>query len=184
MIKIYNKILMFILLIITTITLAKQPYNIDTTKAIITTIALAKKKQPYTIENVRVVKVYDGDTITVLYNNKKVKVRLYGIDAPELKQSYGKQARDYLSNIVLNKDITLKIYNKDVYGRQVAEVIYNNVNINQLLVKTGNVYVYTKYNNELNVYVPLEQYAKQNKLGVWNPRLNMISPEEYRKANK
>ena len=163
MIKIYNKIIIFTLLIITTIVFAKQPYF---------------------IENVKVVKVYDGDTITILDNNKKVKVRLYGIDAPELKQTYGKQARDYLSDIVFNKSITLKVYNKDVYGRQVAEVIYNNANINQLLVKTGNVYVYTKYNNELNIYLPLEQYAKQNKLGVWNPKLNMISPEEYRQQNK
>lgn len=184
MIKLYNKTLMFILLIITTIILAKQPYNIDTTKVIITTIALAKKKQPYTIENVRVVKVYDGDTITVLYNNKKVKIRLFGIDAPELKQTFGRESRNYLANIILDKNINVKVHNKDVYGRLVGEVIFDNIIVNKVLVKTGNVYVYTKYNNELNEYLPLEQYAKQNKLGVWNPKLNMISPEEYRKQNK
>ena len=52
----------------------------------------------------KVVKVSDGDTITVLTQNKEsIKVRLYGIDAPETKQDFGKASKQYLSSLIAGR---------------------------------------------------------------------------------
>ena len=52
---------------------------------------------------VKVVKISDGDTITVLNGKEQTKVRLYGIDAPELKQPYGKKSKQFLANLIAGK---------------------------------------------------------------------------------
>ena len=52
---------------------------------------------------VKVVKISDGDTITVLSGKEQTKVRLYGIDAPELKQPYGKKSKQFLANLMAGK---------------------------------------------------------------------------------
>ena len=52
---------------------------------------------------VKVVKISDSDTITVLNGKEQTKVRLYGIDAPELKQPYGKKSKQFLANLIAGK---------------------------------------------------------------------------------
>lgn len=72
----------------------------------------------------RVVGISDGDTITVLTAEKKqVKVRLWGIDAPETGQDFGTQAKKAASEMAFGKDVTIREHDKDHYGRTVAEVI-------------------------------------------------------------
>ena len=67
----------------------------------------------------KVSKVIDGDTIELLakenpyHHITKLKIRLYGIDAPELKQAYGKEAKKYLSALILKQEVSLIIENKD-----------------------------------------------------------------------
>ena len=56
----------------------------------------------------KVIKVSDGDTITVLQDKRQIKVRLYGIDAPELKQPYGKKSKQFLSNLITGKIAEVK----------------------------------------------------------------------------
>ncbi|ECL3871804.1 thermonuclease, partial [Campylobacter upsaliensis] len=77
----------------------------------------------------KVSKVIDGDTIELLaktsktnpyYHIAKLKIRLYGIDAPELKQAYGKEAKEFLSALVLKQEVSLIIENKDKYDRFVG----------------------------------------------------------------
>ncbi|EAL3929264.1 thermonuclease, partial [Campylobacter upsaliensis] len=77
----------------------------------------------------KVSRVIDGDTIELLaktsktnpYNHiTKLKIRLYGIDAPELKQAYGKEAKEFLSALVLKQEVSLIIENKDKYDRFVG----------------------------------------------------------------
>lgn len=56
----------------------------------------------------KVVSIHDGDTITVLQDKQQVKVRLFGIDAPELKQPYGKKSKRFLSNLITRKIAEVK----------------------------------------------------------------------------
>ena len=51
----------------------------------------------------KVVSIHDGDTITILQDKQQIKVRLFGIDAPELKQPYGKKSKQFLANLIAGK---------------------------------------------------------------------------------
>ena len=55
----------------------------------------------------RVIKVIDGDTIWVKTNNKHIKIRLSYIDAPELKQTYGVRSKNFLTNLILDKNVQI-----------------------------------------------------------------------------
>jgi len=72
----------------------------------------------------KVVSVHDGDTVTVRTDDgQTLKVRLQGIDAPELRQPFGSRSRDELSALVKGKPVTLIEHGRDKYGRTLANVI-------------------------------------------------------------
>jgi micrococcal nuclease len=86
----------------------------------------------------RVVAVTDGDTIRVLRNRREVRVRLYGVDAPESKQPFGSRAKQFTSGLVFGKAVTVRVRDVDRYGRTVGEVILpDGRNLNQEIVKAG-----------------------------------------------
>ena len=90
-----------------------------------------------TIEG-KVVKVADGDTVTVLdADNKKHKVRLTGIDAPERRQAYGNKSAESLMNLVLLKDVTVQSTGTDRYKRELGKVLLNGLYVNLEQVKGG-----------------------------------------------
>jgi len=96
----------------------------------------------------RVIKVYDGDSITVaaripqLKNNiiYKFSIRLNRLDTPELRTSnhiekeYAIKIRDLLSERIMNKMINIKVIKTDKYGRYLAEIFYKKENINDWLL--------------------------------------------------
>jgi len=100
----------------------------------------------------RVIKVYDGDTITIVsklpYKDSplyRLSVRLNGIDTPEIKgknisndeKNAAQNAKEFVANLVLNKYVTLKIVEdiNEKYGRILADVYVNDLHINELLIK-------------------------------------------------
>lgn len=95
----------------------------------------------------KVIKVYDGDTITIAskmpYDNSplyRFHVRLNGIDTPEIKgknpdeKGVAKLARDFVSSLVLQKTVTLENIQNDKYGRILADVYVEGTHINTLLI--------------------------------------------------
>ena len=97
----------------------------------------------------RVIKVYDADTITIAsklpYDESpmyRLSVRLNGIDTPEIKgkgisdeeKEAAKNARDYVSNLVLNKFVRLENIESEKYGRILADVYIGDTHLNQLLI--------------------------------------------------
>ena len=106
-----------------------------------------------------VTSVWDGDTITVtidlgLYIKKeKVKIRLYGINAPELKGETlieARKSRDFLRSLILNQEITLQTLRdkKGKYGRYLAKIWKEQeegmICINDYIVENGFA-VYKQY---------------------------------------
>ena len=90
---------------------------------------------------------YDGDTCTT---NDGEKIRLACIDTPELKgkKAYpikAKEARDFLNNLVSNQEVSIKRITTDRYGRTVAELFKNNINIQNLIIKKGYGQIYERY---------------------------------------
>ena len=90
---------------------------------------------------------YDGDTCTT---SKGEKIRLACIDSPELKGDKAnpipaKKARDYLNNLIANKLVSIKRITFDKYGRTVAELYKDEINIQKLLVEKNLAEIYKKY---------------------------------------
>src|SRR3954462_7601792 len=72
----------------------------------------------------RVVGISDGDTLTVLRDGRtQVKIRLHGVDAPEVSQPFGSRSKQSASELVFGQVVTVKERDRDRYGRTVAEVI-------------------------------------------------------------
>lgn len=129
-----------------------------------------------------VTKVYDGDTLTLQNNNGIYKIRLSGIDAPERRQAYGNVSRNHLYNMVRNKFVYVEVHDKDRYGRYVAKIIIDNIDVNAEMLKAGLAWHYKQYDKNPE-YARLEQEAKQNRRGLWMEK-NPIPPWIYRKTKK
>ena len=85
--------------------------------------------------------VVDGDT----FHYGSLKVRLYCIDTPELKQAGGQEAKQKLKQLLSAGKINIEILSTDRYGRKVCKVIVNNKDVSFELVKLGYARVYKKY---------------------------------------
>ena len=79
-----------------------------------------------------VVRVWDGDTLHLQDSfGQRHKIRLAGIDAPELEQAQGKACRDRLAGQVLHRQVQAAIVDTDRYGRKVAQIRLNGRDINR-----------------------------------------------------
>lgn len=121
----------------------------------------------------QVVSVHDGYTITVLIDARKEKVRLTGIDAPELDQApWGKQSREALKDLVEGKMVRLEmdIAVRDQNRRLLAYVYVGDMFVNLELVRQGQAVVYTVPPNvaHVNEYRQAQTEAREAGRGVWD----------------
>jgi endonuclease YncB( thermonuclease family) len=92
-----------------------------------------------------VVSVLDGDTLDVLHNQHAERIRLSGLDCPEMGQAFGKRAKQAASELVFGKEVTLQTDGKDKYARTLADVLLpDGTNVNHTLVKDGWCWWYRK----------------------------------------
>ena len=96
----------------------------------------------------KVISIADGDTITVLQDNKQYKIRLYGIDTPEKKQDFGQKAKQFTSDMVFKQYVKVVSYDIDRYGRTVGMVYIGQKCLNEELIRSGLAWVYKKYCSE------------------------------------
>ena len=95
---------------------------------------------------------YDGDTCTTTNGEK---IRLACIDTPELKGKKAvpvaaREARDFLNNLVTNEEVSIRRIIKDRYGRTVAELFKNDINVQELIVDEGYGKIYERYAYQCN----------------------------------
>ena len=139
-----------------------------------------------TVVSGKVIKVADGDTITILNSEKKqIKIRLYGIDAPEKAQDYGKISKNYMSELVAGKTINVTVIDIDRYGRSVGRIKIDDKEVAEEMLKAGLAWVYTYYCKipECEYWKELETQAKTGKIGLWsNPTAQ--EPWKWRKEHK
>lgn len=130
-----------------------------------------------------VVAVADGDTLTVLTNEKQeVKIRLAEIDAPERHQAYGARAKQSLSDLCFGKQAQVLPRVKDQYKRTVAHIKCSGVDANTEQVKRGMAWVYRRYARDHNFYV-MQHKAKAAKRGLWADS-SPVPPWEFRKQRQ
>lgn len=133
--------------------------------------------------NGRVIEVPDGDTLVIKSGSKRVRVRMYGIDAPELKQRYGLEARDYLANRILDKNVSVKVVDEDKYGRKVGKVYYKNRDMNLEMLETGNAWFYEYHAKKEKNYRKAYEGARDKRIGLWEDR-NPENPRKFRLKHK
>ncbi|WP_434778895.1 thermonuclease family protein [Neisseria sp. Ec49-e6-T10] len=157
-------------------------------------------------------KIQDGNNIFCLSSeNKQIKVRLWGIDAPDLNQNFGKESAQILSKILSHAPLNLEVFGYDSDGRTLSEIKYQvyvdcpppskledgtmiqeigcmekpPTNANWEMIYRG--YAWTnpshKLNNANKFYIEAERIARKDKRGLWADP-NPISPWEWRKAKK
>jgi endonuclease YncB( thermonuclease family) len=136
----------------------------------------------------KVLSVGDGDTLRVTQggNVPPLTIRLACIDAPEMSQGvYGPQSSQRLKQLLpIGQVVSLKIGDTDRYGRKVAEVIREGLNVNLQMVTEGQAVVYRQYLNACSQTVQqqllqAESAAQQRRLGFWQ-QANPVLPATYR----
>lgn len=144
----------------------------------------ARQSQPQPLLRGRVVGISDGDTLTLLTQNRQqVKIRLHGIDAPELSQAWGQRAKQALSSLTFRQIVHVQETDQDRYGRIVGIVYRNQHSINEALIASGHAWVYREYNKNKR-WNTLETEARKKRRGLWKLHPNQrIPPWDYRRRN-
>jgi len=132
-----------------------------------------------------VVAIADGDTLTLLTASKQqIKIRLAEIDTPESRQPYGQKAKQALADLTFRKQVVADIASVDRYGRSIARISVNGVDVNRALVESGAAWVYRAYNHDKSM-LQVEAEARKAKRGLWAlPESERVAPWDWRKGTK
>ena len=120
--------------------------------------------------------------------NTQHRIRLQGIDAPELHQAFGTQSKKNLSDMVFDKDVTAVCDKTDQYGRLVCKILLNDKDVNLEQVKAGMAWHYKEYQREQSaedreLYARAEDEARNARRGLWADA-DPIEPSAFRKEQK
>ena len=133
--------------------------------------------------NGQVVAVHDGDTLTVQSGASLYKVRLSDVDAPEMGQVFGKQARQFTERMALGHQVRVNVSMVDVHDRRIGEVIIDDGWVlNEELVHAGLAWHYRVSPVRNDRLKKLEEYAFSNKLGLWVEK-DPLPPWEFRRES-
>ncbi len=154
-------------------------------------LSLADKGEAETVYGM-VKAVYDGDTVVLVGRGTgRLKVRLYGIDAPETAkpekpgQNYSAQARRVLMYKLLGKEVAAEIQDRDQYGRAVAVLKRGGRDINAEMVAEGHAWAYRRYlaGSYASRYIGFEEHARRQRRGIWRES-NPQPPWEFRTSGE
>eukprot|EP01017_Pseudomicrothorax_dubius_P036277 TRINITY_DN517_c0_g3_i1.p1 TRINITY_DN517_c0_g3~~TRINITY_DN517_c0_g3_i1.p1 ORF type:complete len:240 (+),score=34.55 TRINITY_DN517_c0_g3_i1:50-769(+) len=136
-------------------------------------------------QNCQALRVLSGDRIEVLYENRKLLVDLFCVDAPELGQKpYGRRARRALGRRVLNaSDLTLHVHRMDENEAALAEIYHKGRNINLILVRRGLAAVSLPHCDQRE-YLRAEKRASSRKRGIWKKDGLHQEPWKYRRLKR
>ncbi|MCL2459671.1 MAG: thermonuclease family protein [Desulfobulbus sp.] len=142
--------------------------------------SLAQAATPITIT-----RVVDGDTVAARIDGQgqEIRIRLYGIDAPEKRQAYGQQATQALQSLTSGRKAEMEAMDKDRYGRTVAMIRTDKgKDVNGEMVASGMAWVYPRYcrASVCGRWEMLERSARAAKFGLWRDK-NPIAPWEWRR---
>lgn len=137
----------------------------------------------------KVIKVSDGDTISILDRAKNThKIRLAGIDAPEKSQPFGQKSKDQLAKTVFGKQVKAQCGKSDRYGRAVCKILLADSDVNLEQIRAGFAWHYTAYASaqtpeDRNLYSMAEERAHAHRMGLWRDK-QQTPPWEWRHNNR
>ncbi|MBQ8376576.1 MAG: thermonuclease family protein [Akkermansia sp.] len=124
--------------------------------------------------------VSDGDSFHLeLSGGERVRVRLFGIDAPEKDQEHALQARKMLGKLIYNKDLRVKIMDIDQYGRYVGKAYAGARYVNRYMLKKGMAWLYSHYAADDELLAEAEASARAAGRGIW-ACVSPLRPRNFR----
>ena len=136
----------------------------------------------------RVLRVTDGDTVRVRLGSGLINVRLHAVDAPELAQPWGREARDRLARrLPAGRAVQLEVTDQsDGYGRMVARIFAEGEDLNAWMVRSGHAFVYRQYAEAADRDLcRLEHEARGAGRGLWGlPPSRRLAPWEWRRNKR
>jgi endonuclease YncB( thermonuclease family) len=127
----------------------------------------------------RVVKVSDGDTLTLRVHATQVRVRLDAIDAPELGQAFGQRSKQSLLELCAGKTAAVNERGKDRYGRRIGRVTCGSIDANSEQVRRGMAWVFDRYAPSASPLYGLQSQAQGGRRGLWADA-QPVAPWEWR----
>ena len=126
------------------------------------------------------VRVIDGDTLTVADENQNLhRIRIVGMDAPELAQPYGRAAKAALSELVLHKEVHVVPAGVDKYNRELAVLRQNSVigqlDVAETMISNGHAFSWG------GAHYKAQEYAAAHRLGIWSDLRYQERPWLYRR---
>ena len=130
-----------------------------------------------------VTKVVDGDTLHVqpAQGGASQKLRIKGIDAPEVCQAWGMQSREALARLVWGQRVTVQLNDVDDHGRWLAQVFVNGEDVGARLVAQGHAWSY-QFRRDPGPYAFQQQQAAINRLGLFG-QPQAMRPREFRQRH-
>jgi endonuclease YncB( thermonuclease family) len=146
-------------------------------------VAPAMAEKPHYELTGEVVKIADGDTLTILDGSKtRHKIRLAGIDAPEKGQAFGTKARENLAAKVFHRNVRIEVIDVDRYHREVGRIFLGERFINLERVADGFAWRFVQYDKPGD-FADAETDARYHRRGLWADRVP-TPPWEWRKAKR
>jgi endonuclease YncB( thermonuclease family) len=152
--------------------------------------AVAIQAAPIRTVTATITKISDGDTVQAITpEGTKLKVRLYGIDAPETQKGnkpgepFGNASKDYLASLISQRSVRVEIRDIDRYRRMVAILWLAERNVNQEMIAAGMAEAYVEYLKKpyRAPFIQAEQEAKAQGKGVWSQGSRYERPSQFRR---
>lgn len=134
----------------------------------------------------RVIAVRDGDSIVIRDATNAVhRIRLAGIDAPEIGQAGGSDSRERLRSLIFDRTVTVTWLKQDKYGRLVGVVRLGGVDVCLEQLRTGMAWHYKRFEGEQTLenralYANSETEARSSRIGLW-AAASPVAPWDFRR---
>lgn len=128
-----------------------------------------------------VIKIVDGDGLKLQTDDGEVEVRLNGVDAPEMQQLGGREAKEFMSNLILGKSVSVIPVERDRYMRLIGRVYWGSTDVGAFAVSEGHAWAYRRYLTKGTAhYCRLEDQARSRRKGIWAHE-SPIYPYDWRR---
>lgn len=131
------------------------------------------------------VDVHDGDTLTLSIDGTRERIRLAGIDAPELGQAFGPEARKGLRDLVAGRELRVVRRGRDRYGRTLADVYAGETHLNREMVLQGLAWQFTRYDRSDGLLrAQFDAYEAERGLWGFVGNAKPVPPWQWRSARR
>jgi hypothetical protein len=111
-----------------------------------------------------------------------VRIRLFGVDAPENGQPFGEHAREHAVRLLLDETVVVSMRDVDMYGRLVVALTLHGRDVAEQLVQAGSAWHYTQYSGDGRL-AALERSARASRAGLW-AQSNPMPPWRFREIER